>query len=75
MRPQPSERRMRRMRIRRLLALLAMEGAGSVLAPAEPAWCVEGCLPTFCGYSSECPGGCVCAIPLGRATGYCARTR
>lgn len=33
------------------------------------------CIPTFCGTSSECPGRCVCAIPMGQATGYCAGTR
>ncbi len=35
----------------------------------------DHCLPTFCGYSAECPGDCVCAIPWGEATGTCMGTR
>jgi hypothetical protein len=35
----------------------------------------DGCLPTFCGHSAECSGDCVCAIPMGEATGTCMGTR
>lgn len=42
---------------------------------ARPACAQGGCLPTFCGTSSECPPGCFCAIPLGSATGTCSGTR
>lgn len=40
-------------------------------APADCEWCVR----TFCGTSNECPSNCVCAIPMGEATGYCSGTR
>jgi len=36
--------------------------------PANCAWCV----PTFCGFSSDCPPNCHCAIPWGRVTGRCS---
>ncbi len=54
-----------------LAALLL--GAAWLSRPA-PAYCA-GCIPTFCGTSSECPGACVCAIPMGKATGSCMGTR
>ena len=54
------------------LAVLALAAATAVLS--APAYC-DGCLSTFCGYSSECPGDCVCVVPMGGATGHCAGTR
>ncbi len=35
---------------------------------ADCAWCVA----TFCGFDSECPPGCSCAIPWGEVTGHCS---
>lgn len=41
---------------------------------AQSAYCVW-CVPTFCGSTSECNRGCVCAIQMGDATGHCVGTR
>lgn len=40
-------------------------------AGPSPAECREGCLPTFCGHDSECPGRCSCWVEIGSATGRC----
>ncbi len=54
------------------ITILAIAGYGLFAATdANCDWCVS----TFCGSSAECPGTCVCAIPQGRATGYCTGTR
>lgn len=41
---------------------------------APPARC-SNCIPTFCGTTADCLTGCVCAIPIGEATGFCMGTR
>lgn len=58
-----------------LIFALATGTAWLVVAAPKPACAQAGCVATFCGYSSECPGDCVCAIPMGDATGYCTGTR
>jgi hypothetical protein len=56
--------------------LLAIVAVVTLLAGnPKPAECQGGCLPTFCGSSAECPGPCICAIPMGKATGSCMGTR
>ena len=55
------------------LAIAAIVG-WAVLSP-RPACAQTGCIATFCGRSSECPGDCVCAIGMGKATGHCVGTR
>jgi hypothetical protein len=59
---------------RTIALLVAALAATFVLGNSKRAEC-DGCIATFCGYSSECPGDCVCVIPQGQATGYCAGTR
>jgi hypothetical protein len=46
--------------------------AAFLLAKAAPC---SDCIPTFCGHSTECPQNCVCVIPTGEATGFCAGLR
>lgn len=54
------------------VAVLTIAGCGLFAArDAKCSWCIA----TFCGSSAECPGGCVCAIPWGQATGHCTGTR
>jgi len=60
---------------------IALILAGALLAAlsawiALPACAFRGACTgsEFCGHSSECPGGCVCAIAPGRATGHCTPT-
>ena len=54
-----------------LVLALALVALGFAAPRAE----CDHCIPTFCGHSAECPGACVCAIPLGKATGSCMGTR
>lgn len=57
-----------------LLSILAL--ALAVFAfTAKPSCAGGDCTRTFCGTSAECVGGCVCVVPIGRATGYCLPTR
>lgn len=54
-----------------MLLLFGIALAVFVARDAKCSWCVAN----FCGSSAECPGGCVCAIPMGEATGHCSGTR
>ena len=59
---------------RSLLIAAASAIASASLFVGQPAEC-QHCVPTFCGFTSECPGDCVCAIPNDQATGTCVGTR
>lgn len=54
------------------LGLVVFGGLSLISSAAR---CDQWCVPTYCSNSAQCHGGCVCAIPDGRTTGYCTGTR
>lgn len=61
-----------RWRVALFVAMIALVLAA--LLWSRPVQC-SACIGQFCGFSSQCPTSCFCAIPIGAATGACFGTR